>query len=223
LYFNRALAVQQNSQMWVIATSLPPLFWGIGYFFWGWAADTFAATNPRPVGLMVLLTVLSLTFGLTPMVSSVMLAVLLVSFSTFLAGGFQMVALKASSFTYPREKAALMTGIASGSWALVNTIISPIIGRMFDQRAWSQAFWLVALLPVAGTAVWFVLSAQKKTMLDARLVFGILGLALGTWLKFLLRPQVPLQNQLSFLIVGGIAGLALGMLIWMRKRGLQEA
>jgi MFS family permease len=202
---------------------MPPLLWGIGYFFWGWAADTFAATNPRPVGLMVLLTILSLSFGLTPLVGSVMLAVLLVSFSTFLAGGFQMVALKASSFTYPREKAALMTGIASGSWALVNTVISPIIGRMFDQRAWSQAFWLVALLPAVGTAIWFVLSAQKKELLDARLVFGILGVALGTWLKFLLRPQVPLQNQLGFLLVGGVIGLAVGVLIWMRKPGLHKA
>jgi hypothetical protein len=42
-------------------------------------------------------------------------------------------------------------------------------------------------------------------------------------LKFLLRPQVPLQNQLNFLIVGGIAGLAVGVLIWMRGRAPEKA
>src|SRR5438093_1950072 len=125
-----------------------------------------------------------------------------------------MVVLKASSFAYPREKAALMTGIASGSFALVNTIISPFIGRMFDQKAWAQAFWLVALLPVVGTGVWLFLSARKKAMLDPRVVFGILGLALGTWLRFLLRPQAPLAPHL---IIGGIVGLAVGLLIWVRK------
>ena len=40
-----------NGIVWV-----PPLAWGIGYFFWGWAADRFRRENRRPVGMFLLLT-----------------------------------------------------------------------------------------------------------------------------------------------------------------------
>jgi len=51
-----------------------------------------------------------------------------------------------------------MTGIASGSWSLVNAGLAPIIGRFFDQQRWSDAFWLIALLPIVGVAIWIALS-----------------------------------------------------------------
>ena len=54
-----------NSVVWI-----PALTWGIGYFFWGWAADRYAANNPRPIGMFMLLTVISLTLGLTTMTTS---------------------------------------------------------------------------------------------------------------------------------------------------------
>jgi MFS transporter, ACS family, hexuronate transporter len=159
IYFSRALGVSQadlGNLLW-----MPPAAWGIGYFFWGWVADKFAPENPRPVGLMILLTILALTFGLTTWTSSPMLGMLLMSLSIFVAGGFQMVALKANSFAFPRDKVAMMTGVASGGWSLVNAFLSPNIGRMFDQQQWSQAFWLVALCPAVGVIIWLVLTAIK--------------------------------------------------------------
>ena len=81
-----------NAVVWI-----PPLTWGIGYFFWGWAADRYAANDPRPVGMFVLLTVISLTLGFTTMTTSVPIAIGLISLSTFIGGGFQMVALKVGS------------------------------------------------------------------------------------------------------------------------------
>ncbi len=159
LYFSRAMGVTQaelGNLLW-----MPPAFWGIGYFFWGWVADKYAADNPRPVGLMVLLTILALGFGLTTWTDSVVLAMVLTSWGTFIAGGFQMVALKASSFAFPREKAAMMTGIASGSWSLVNFLILRLLGPMFDQQQWSQSFWLVALCPVVGVSIWLVLTTIR--------------------------------------------------------------
>jgi hypothetical protein len=39
-----------------------------------------------------------------------------------------MVALKAASFAFPREQSAMMTGIASGSWSLVNFVLLNAIG-----------------------------------------------------------------------------------------------
>ena len=159
LYLSRGLGVTQaelGTLLW-----MPPAAWGIGYFFWGWAADRYAPTNPRPIGLFVLLVALSLTFGFAPYTNSVAATMALMSLSIFACGGFQMVALKVGSFAYPREQAALMTGIASGSWSLVNAFVAPIIGRLFDQQRWAEAFWLVAVLPAVGVAVWMVLSRNR--------------------------------------------------------------
>ena len=58
--------------------------------------------------------VFALAFGATTWTTSVAIAIALISWSTFIAGGFQMVALKVGSFAYPREQAAMMSGIASG-------------------------------------------------------------------------------------------------------------
>jgi ACS family hexuronate transporter-like MFS transporter len=162
LYLNQRLQLTQadvNGLVWI-----PPLTWGIGYFFWGWAADRYAANNPRPIGMFVLLTVASLTLGMTTWTASVPLAIALISFSTFIGGGFQMVALKVGSYAFPREQAAMMSGIASGSWSLVNFVLLRAIGPwsnwMNDQR-WEEIFWLIALLPAIGIAVWLVLSRNQ--------------------------------------------------------------
>jgi ACS family hexuronate transporter-like MFS transporter len=154
-----------NNLVWI-----PPLTWGIGYFFWGWAADRYAANNPRPVGMFMLLTVVSLTLGLVTMTTSATLAIALISLSTFIGGGFQMVALKVGSYAFPREQSAMMSGIASGSWSLVNFILLQAIGprsSLMDNQQWGAIFWIIALLPVVGIAVWLVLSRNQTTVARA--------------------------------------------------------
>jgi len=144
---------------------IPPLTWGLGYFFWGWAADRYAANNRRPIGMFLLLTLTSLPLGLVTMTSSVGLAMALIGLSTFMGGGFQMVALKVGSYAFPREQSAMMTGIASGSWSLVNFVllraIGPWTGWMNGNR-WEEIFWLIAVLPAVGIAAWYVLSLGDK-------------------------------------------------------------
>jgi ACS family hexuronate transporter-like MFS transporter len=168
LYLNNRLHLTQaqvNGISWI-----PPLTWGLGYFFWGWAADRYAANNNRPVGMFLLLTVVSLTLGFVTMTSSVPLAMALIGLSTFIGGGFQMVALKVGSYAFPREQAAMMTGIASGSWSLVNFLLLRAIGQWtgwMNGGRWEQIFWLVAVLPVVGIVVWYVLSWNDKP-LEAR-------------------------------------------------------
>ena len=74
LYLNGRLRLTQaevNQLAWI-----PPLTWGIGYFFWGWAADRYASDNPRPVGLFLLLTAMALPLGLTTCTSSLPLVML---------------------------------------------------------------------------------------------------------------------------------------------------
>jgi ACS family hexuronate transporter-like MFS transporter len=168
LYLNQRLGLSQadvNQLVWI-----PPLTWGIGYFFWGWAADRFAANNPRPVGMFLLLTVVSLTLGATTWTTSVPIAIGLISLSTFIGGGFQMLALKVGSYAFPREQAAMMSGIASGSWSLVNFMLLRAIGpwsNWMNDRRWEEIFWLIALLPAIGIAVWLVLS-RRQTVTEAR-------------------------------------------------------
>ena len=156
IYLNRALGVSQaelGQIFWI-----PPFFWVLGYFAGGWAADRYASDNPRPVSLFLVLTVLALPFGVTTWTQSVSYAIALISASTFVAGAFQMVALKVAAHHYPRQQTAMIAGIASGAWSLLNAGLSPTIGRLFDQHAYGTAFWIVALCPAVGVAVWLLLT-----------------------------------------------------------------
>jgi hypothetical protein len=70
----------------------------------------------------------------------------------------------------------MMTGIASGSWSLVNFILLNAIGAGFaiwgwqiipgtnwlNQRQWQEIFWLIAALPSIGIAAWWVLSRDSR-------------------------------------------------------------
>jgi ACS family hexuronate transporter-like MFS transporter len=163
LYLSGRLGLSQaelNSVVWI-----PPLTWGIGYFFWGWAADKFGANNRRPIGMFLLLTVLSLTLGFVTWTRDVNIAIALLSLSTFIGGGFQMVALKVGSFAFPREQAAMMSGIASGAWSLVNFMLLRAIGPWsgwMNAGRWEEIFWLIALLPAAGITLWYLLSLTER-------------------------------------------------------------
>jgi hypothetical protein len=79
-----------------------------------------------------------------------------------------MVALKVGSYSFPREQAATMTGIASGSWALVNYILLQFLGPMFNQHRYAEAFWTIALCPVAGVIGWLWLSRNQPAAASAR-------------------------------------------------------
>src|SRR5262249_59182926 len=100
--------------------------------------------------------------GFTAWTSSVGIAIALISFSAFMAGVFQMVGLKVAAHHFPREKTAMMSGIASGTWSALNALISPSIGRMFGAGQYNEAFWIVALFPVIGTVGWIILSQQRS-------------------------------------------------------------
>jgi ACS family hexuronate transporter-like MFS transporter len=160
LYLSRGMHVPQGDLSRILW--MPPLAWGVGYFFWGWVVDRCAGDNRRPVGLFLLLTVLSLAFGATTWTSSVILAMLLISWGAFIGGGFQMLALKVGSYAYPREQAAMMSGIASGSFALVNALLSPRLGQLLDQQHYAALFWIIALCPLVGVSVWLFLSRRQE-------------------------------------------------------------
>jgi len=158
LYFSDALGVSQAG-LWI--TSLFPLAWMTGYFFWGWVADRFIGTNPRPAGMFILLAVFALALGATTWTDSVAIAVFLNCWAIFIGGGFQMFALKVGLHSF-RQEPAMMSGIASGSWALANAVITPVLGRLFDAGRYDIAFWLVATVPVVGVMAWLLLTRNQE-------------------------------------------------------------
>src|SRR4029079_12405818 len=95
LYLSTGLGVSQKdigNLVW-----MPALAWGIGYFFWGWIVDRYAHNNRRPIGLFALLTACALVLGLPTLTSSVAMTMAIMSWATFIGGGFQMLALKVGS------------------------------------------------------------------------------------------------------------------------------
>ena len=164
VYLSAGLGVSQRGLAYLLW--MPALAWGVGYFFWGWIADRYAQDNKRPVALFIILTAFALVLGATSWTGSIAITMAIMSWSTFIAGGFHMVALKAASYSFPREQAAMMTGIASGSFALVNYILlqTPLmgLGTLFNQHRYAEAWWIVALCPVLGTVVWLLLTKKEK-------------------------------------------------------------
>jgi ACS family hexuronate transporter-like MFS transporter len=164
LYLSTGLGVSQKdigNLLW-----MPALAWGFGYFFWGWIVDRYAEDNRRPIGLFVLLTVCALALGMTTWTTSVAITMAIMCWATFIGGGFQMAALKVGSYSVPREQAAMMTGIASGSFALVNFILLQTpgmgLGALFNQHRYAEAWWIVALCPVVGLVAWLLLSRKEQ-------------------------------------------------------------
>jgi hypothetical protein len=98
------------------------------------------------------------------MTTSVPVAIGLLSLSTFIGGGFQMLALKVGSYAFPREQAAMMSGIASGAWSLVNFLLLQVIGPgsgWMNGERWEEIFWLIAILPTVGITLWYLLTATE--------------------------------------------------------------
>ena len=160
LYLSTGLGVSQRDLAGLLW--MPPFAWMLGYFFWGWITDRYAQDNRRPTGLFFLLTVCSLALGATTWTSSVGITMAIMSWATFIGGGFQMVALKVGSYSFPREQAAMMTGIASGSFALVNYILLQFLGPLFNQHRYAEAWWMIALCPLIGVVVWLFLSRKEQ-------------------------------------------------------------
>jgi hypothetical protein len=50
----------------------------------------------------------------------------------------------------------LVAGIAAGSWSALVAVLLPILGGWFDRQLYGQTFVLVSLMPLMGTAAWWI-------------------------------------------------------------------
>lgn len=159
LYLNRVLGLSQaelGKVLWI-----PPLGWEIGYFFWGWVADRFAAKDRRPAGLFVLMAVLALPFGAVTLAASPVLALVLFFWTMFVAAGFLVLSLRAGALSYPREQTALVAGIGAGAWSALVAVLLPLLGGWFDAQRYAETFVFVSLLPLVGVGLWAWLTPGK--------------------------------------------------------------
>lgn len=163
LYLNQALGKTQaeiGKVLWI-----PPLGWEIGYFFWGWVIDRFAAHGAslgRMRILTTLLALLSLPLAVTGRVHSFPLALLLMCFSMFVTGGYIILAVAYATNIYSTRSSGFLAGLGAGSWSAVVALAMPLFGDLFDHRHYDTAFVLATGVSVTGYLAWNALNSSGK-------------------------------------------------------------
>jgi predicted MFS family arabinose efflux permease len=84
------------------------------------------------------------------------IAIALLTFSLFAAGGLVVVTLRTGALAYPHDQRSMAAGIASSSFSAAVAITLPICGALFDRHLYTGAFGLVSLLPITGAAIWWL-------------------------------------------------------------------
>ena len=164
LYLSRALGKTQleiGMVLWI-----PPLGWEVGYFFWGWITDRWLkSSRSRQASYMRLFTLLlflSLPLALTTHITAYWLVLFELFFAMFVAAGFVIGAVSYATSVYSAHHAGLIAGIGAGSWSAVVAGVMPVMGRLFDQQRYEEAFWLAAAFPVLGYFMWYGLSLRGE-------------------------------------------------------------
>jgi MFS transporter, ACS family, aldohexuronate transporter len=145
---------------------LPPLGWEIGYFFWGWFTDRFAAENARPSWIFVSFAVLGLPLIAVPEFRNSTIVLGLMFWAMFIASGYVVLSLRTSAMVYPKEQTGLVAGIGAGSWSALVAMVLPSLGHMFDMKHYANAFLFAGIVPVIGTICWWALTAPAAVRSD---------------------------------------------------------
>jgi ACS family hexuronate transporter-like MFS transporter len=155
IYLTAAFAKSQGELGHVLW--IPPLGWEIGYFFWGWVMDRFSrAMRMQFLALMLM----SLPLALIPHVHSYGLTLAMMFFAMFVTSGFIIGAVAYATRHFSTDHAGFIAGLGAGSWSLVIALVMPGVGRLFDLHRYDVAFGVAAVFPVAGCAVWMILSGD---------------------------------------------------------------
>jgi MFS transporter, ACS family, aldohexuronate transporter len=157
LYLSQVLGFTQRELGRVLW--LPPFGWEIGYFFWGWSTDRFAAGNARPSWMFFAFALLGLPLIALPQFSNSVVVLGLMFWAMFIASGFVVVSLRTSAMVYPKEQTGLVAGIGAGSWSAVVAMVLTSLGHMFDMKHYANAFLFAGVVPVIGTLCWWALTA----------------------------------------------------------------
>ncbi len=177
LYLTRVLHLPQAELahlLWV-----PPAGWELGYLVWGRIADfrrkraLAAGTGARsPLSLFVLFAAGALTLCLIPACAALPwalpLTIALYFLAMFFTGGFIVISLAHGATTQPAANTGFLAGFSISGWSLTTGVLMSVVGRMFDQSAYTATFWLAASLPAVGVILWWFVS--EKAQIPARSV-----------------------------------------------------
>ncbi|MGZ3425922.1 MAG: MFS transporter [Polyangia bacterium] len=163
IYLHQALAQSQAALgriLWI-----PPLGWEVGYFFWGWLTDRLTrARDPRRVfrALFTTLALAGTLLALTPSLPRLALVMTELFFAMFVAAGFVIVGIAYATHTFSARQSGFIAGIGAGSWSALVALAMPLFGHWFDAHVWSRAFFLAALLPLGGCALWWAIDQRAS-------------------------------------------------------------
>ena len=166
LYLSRVLHQSQASLghlLWI-----PPAGWEAGYLIWGRISDRRRLVQAgRPAGIFVLLCASGFLICAVPYLQvlpyALVLTMLLFFAAMFIAGGFVVLTLAHGMAMQQRENTGFLAGFCVGAWSLATAFLMPVIGRMFDGGHYTLSFWTVAMFPVLGTSLWWVLGSRRAT------------------------------------------------------------
>jgi MFS transporter, ACS family, hexuronate transporter len=144
---------------------IPPLGWEAGYFFWGWISDRVQHSRQRSSHMALrwlfgVLMLLSLPLAAAPLAPSVPLVMLELFLAMFVAAGFVILSIAYATDVFSSDYSGLIAGAGAGSWSAIVALVMPVFGRLFDEHYFDVAFTLAAAFPVAGCAIWWLLSAS---------------------------------------------------------------
>ena len=173
LYLTRILHQPQASLghlLWI-----PPAGWEAGYLFWGAVADRRrkkamlgGKTAVSPLGLFSLFAAGSAALCVIPYASgwphAVATTMAIFFLVMFLSGGYVVIALAHGATTQAAENTGFLAGFSISGWSLTTGVLMWQVGRMFDQAEYTQSFWLVAVLPLAGVALWMLIRSPTSTL-----------------------------------------------------------
>ena len=160
LYLSHGLHVSQarlGHLLWI-----PPAGWETGYLVWGWVADRRKKRGGLRVGrLFPWFAAAGFLIVLAPMAAkaqSPVLATMALFYvlMTFI-GGIVVLSLSDGMSVQAKENSGFLAGFAITSWAGVTSVLTPVLGHLFDRREYAQSFWLMAVFPLAGVIAWWVL------------------------------------------------------------------
>ena len=165
LYLSRVLHQSQASLghlLWI-----PPAGWEAGYLIWGRISDRRRLVQAgRPMGIFVLLCASGFLICAVPYLQALPYALiftmLLFFIAMFIAGGFVVLTLAHGMAMQRERNTGFLAGFCVGAWSLATAFLMPIIGHMFDGGRYTLSFWTVAMFPVLGTLLWWVLGGKRE-------------------------------------------------------------
>lgn len=136
---------------------VPPVFASLGGLFGGWLSMRWAKAGSglyaARLRVCVVSAVLLTSTALVPLAPGAGLATALISVSFFMA-----VAMSANIYAMPLDlfgagRAAFAVSVLTASYGLMQTVVSPLFGRMIDRYGFGPVCGVAGVLPLASLAL----------------------------------------------------------------------